>query len=70
MTRTTNARIAGFTFLFYIAVGITGMFLNNRATNAQGAAAKLARIAEHASDVRGQACCSLCSNVSRRWSWL
>jgi len=23
MTRTTNARIAGFTFLFYIAVGIT-----------------------------------------------
>jgi hypothetical protein len=52
MTRTTNARIAGFTFLFYIGIGITGMFLNNRATNAQGAAAKLARIAEHASDVR------------------
>lgn len=30
MTRTTNARIAGFTFLFYIAIGITGMLLFSR----------------------------------------
>ncbi len=52
MTRTTNARIAGFTFLFYIAVAFPGMALMNRATNAAGTAAKLARIAEHASDVR------------------
>lgn len=52
MTRTTNARIAGFTFLFYIAAGIGSMILFGRATSAVGTAAKLARIAEHASDVR------------------
>ena len=52
MTRKTNARLAGFTFLFYIAVGLTGMALDRRATNAEGTAAKLARVAEHASDVR------------------
>ena len=52
MTRTTNARIAGFTFLFYIAAGISSMVLYGGATDAEGTAAKLARIAEHASDVR------------------
>ena len=52
MTRTTNARIAGFTYLFYIAVGISSMVLMNRATSGEGTAARLARIAEHASDVR------------------
>ena len=52
MTRTTNARIAGFTYLFYIAVALPSMFLLNRATSGEGTAAKLARIAEHASDVR------------------
>ncbi len=52
MTRTTNARIAGFTFLFYIAVALTGMVLSNRAAGAGGTAAKLASIAGHASDVR------------------
>ena len=52
MTRTTNARIAGFTFLFYIAVAFPGMVLMNRATTAEGTVAKLARIAEHATDVR------------------
>ena len=31
MTRTTNARIAGFTFLAYIAAGITSMVLFRRA---------------------------------------
>ncbi|HXA18786.1 MAG TPA: hypothetical protein VN380_17460 [Thermoanaerobaculia bacterium] len=31
MTRTTNARIAGFTFLFYIAAGIASMVLKGRA---------------------------------------
>lgn len=31
MTRQTNARIAGFTFLFYIATGITSMILSSRA---------------------------------------
>jgi hypothetical protein len=52
MTRTTNARLAGFTFLFYIAVAIAGMVLFEGATGAQGIAARLARIAEHASEVR------------------
>ena len=52
MTRTTNARIAGFTFLFYIAVALPAELLFNRATNAPSTAAKLVRIAEHATDVR------------------
>jgi len=52
MTRTTNARVAGFTFLFYIAVALTGMILSSRATSAEGTAAKLAGIAQHASSVR------------------
>jgi Domain of unknown function (DUF4386) len=51
MTRSTNARIAGFTFLAYIAAGITSMVLFRRATGAEGIAAKLAGIAEHATDV-------------------
>lgn len=52
MTRMTNARIAGFTILFYMAIGVTVMVLMNRATSTEGTAAILARIAEHASDVR------------------
>ena len=52
MTRRTNARIAGFTFLFYIAVGITGMILFGKATAGEGMAAKLANIAQHATYVR------------------
>ena len=52
MTRTTNARITGFTFLFYIAAGISSMVLFGRATSGEGIAAKLASIAEHALDVR------------------
>ena len=52
MTRMTKARIAGFTFLFYIAVAFPSIVLMNRATSADGTAAQLALIAEHASDVR------------------
>lgn len=52
MTRRTNARVAGFTFLFYIAVALTGMVLSSRATSGEGTAAKLASIAQHASDMR------------------
>src|SRR2546426_188096 len=52
MTRTMNARIAGFTFLFYIAAGITSMVLFGRATSGEGIAAKLAGIAQHATDLR------------------
>ena len=52
MTRTTNARIAGFTFLFYIAAGITSLVMFGRAVGGEGIAAKLAGIAQHEFDVR------------------
>ncbi len=52
MTRTTNARIAGVTFLFYIAVAFPSMVLLERATSGEGIAAKLASVAQHAADMR------------------
>ncbi len=52
MTRATNARIAGFTFLFYIAVGLAAMVLSARATAGEGIAARLASMAQHAADIR------------------
>jgi hypothetical protein len=52
----TNARVAGFTFLFYIAVAFPGMVLLNRAASGEGTAAKLAGTARHASDVRLRFC--------------
>lgn len=52
MTRRTNARIAGFTFLFYIAVAFPAMILHNRATSGVGIAAQLSGMAQHATDVR------------------
>jgi len=52
MTRTTNARVAGVTFLVYIAATITSMVLFARATSGEGVAAQLAGIAQHATDVR------------------
>lgn len=53
MTLKTNARLAGFAFLLYIAAGITSMALFARATSgASGAVAKLASIAQHESLVR------------------
>ena len=52
MTRRTNARIAGVTFLAYIALGIPSMVLSGRATHGEGTAAKFASIAQHTSDVR------------------
>jgi hypothetical protein len=51
MSRTTNARIAGFTFLAYIAAGITYLILFRRMTAGEGIAAKLLSIAAHASDL-------------------
>lgn len=51
-SRQFYARLAGFTFLFYIAVGITNEVLFNRATSAEGTAAILASVGAHASDVR------------------
>lgn len=47
MTRTTNARLAGFTFLLYIVVGITAMVLHRQAIAGADSAAKLAAIARH-----------------------
>jgi hypothetical protein len=59
MTRTTNARIAGFAFLFYIAAGIAAMVLFGRATTGHEIAAQLAGIARHASDVRLAVVCTM-----------
>ena len=49
MTRRTNARLAGITFLLYIATGISQMVLSGRTTGSVvGTTAKLASIAQHA----------------------
>ena len=64
MTRSTNARLAGFTYLFYTAVGSTLHLLMNRATNAEGIDATLALIAAHASDVRVSVLLSLLESFS------
>ncbi len=55
MTRSTNARIAGFTYLFYIAVALPSMVLDRRATAGEGIAAQMASMAQHASQVRAAA---------------
>ena len=52
MTRTTNARFAGFTFLFYIAAGVASMILFGRAASADGIAAMPASFAAHGSVIR------------------
>ena len=52
MTGTTNARLAGFTYLFYIAVGISSMLVTAGATAGVGIAAKLASVAGHAPQLR------------------
>ena len=64
MTRTTNARIAGFTYLFYIAVAFPSMVLFNRATSGEGTAAKLASIAQHVTEVRVCVLLTLLSSFS------
>ena len=52
MTRTTNARVAGFAFLLYIAVSLTGGILSGRVSSGDGVAAKLTNIAGHAWQMR------------------
>ena len=52
MTRRTNARIAGVTFLFYIAVAFPEMILLGKATSGEGIAAKLSTVAQHATELR------------------
>lgn len=52
MTRNTNAKVAGYAFLVYIAAALTGMILTSRAASGDGIAARLANMAQHASYVR------------------
>ena len=64
MTRTTNARVAGFTFLFYIVVGITSLVLSGRAIRGDVIAAELASVAQHATQVRVVAALNLLTAFS------
>ena len=52
MTRTTSARVAGFTYLFYAAIGICSDVLMRQARGVGGDAAQLASIGQHATNVR------------------
>ncbi len=52
MTRTTNARIAGFTFLAYIAATLASMVILDHAASGEAITDKLAAISEHATSVR------------------
>ena len=52
MTRTTNARIAGFTYLFYAAIGICIELLMHQARGGYGGAAMVGRIGQYATNVR------------------
>ena len=52
MTHTANARLAGFTFLAYIATGILSMVLFSRAAAGASAIARLASVAQHVTTVR------------------
>ena len=47
MTHRTNARIAGSTFLLYIAAGITSVIVFGQASGGEGIAARLASVARH-----------------------
>ncbi|HMJ25544.1 MAG TPA: DUF4386 domain-containing protein [Pyrinomonadaceae bacterium] len=64
MTSKTNARLAGFTFLFYIATGITSLVLFNQATGGGTEFAKLKSIAQNATTMRLTALLTLCGFVS------
>lgn len=52
MTRRTNARVAGFTFLLYIAVAYPSGVLSGRARAGVGTAAKLASVGQHLNEMR------------------
>jgi hypothetical protein len=52
MTRNTNARIAGFTYLFYAAIGVCIELLMHQARGVGDDAAKLVRIGQYATNVR------------------
>jgi hypothetical protein len=52
MTRRTNARVAGITFLVYTAAGISSMVLSSQATAGASLAEKMASVAGHAQQLR------------------
>jgi hypothetical protein len=64
MTRKTNARLAGFMFLFYIVTGIANLVLFGQASRGDGTAARLASIAQHATTIRLTVLLTLCGFVS------
>lgn len=64
MTRQANARLAGFTFLFYIAAGITSLALFSGAAAGSDPAAQLAGIARQATEVRLTIVLGLLQNFS------
>ena len=66
MTRTANARIAGFTFLAYIAAGITSLVLFRRATGVDGIAAKLAGLVPDEAPIPASAVHELFENLRSR----
>src|SRR5262249_44273751 len=64
MTLRTNARVAGFTFLFYIVAGISSLIVSGRATRGAGIEGQLAAIAQHATAMRGLVLLSLLTTFS------
>jgi uncharacterized protein DUF4386 len=52
MTRRSSSRLAGVAFLVYIAAAFSGMILEGKASAGEGAAAKLASIAQNARAMR------------------
>ena len=63
MTRRTNARVAGFMFLFYIAVAYPQMILSSRATSGSDIPARLANITRHEATMRLDVVLSLATFV-------
>jgi len=59
VTPRTNARIAGFTFLLYIALGLTGLALDRRSAGAEGSGTLLASLAAHEAEARASALLSV-----------
>lgn len=55
MTRQQNARVAGFTFLLYIAIGVTQAIVGSGAGAGNDAVSRLASMASHALQVRTNA---------------
>lgn len=64
MTRMTSARVAGAAYLMYIVAGVGNEVLTSRATSAEGTVAQLARIADHATDIRLGVLLKLCECFS------